>query len=94
MPKVARKMKTKYNIEDPRGEYLAEIDHWIKQGLNGKTFYGGDEASFVDCSVFGVLRSGHQLGTVKMAMSHNKDFALWYDRCYPLMTGERLSHAE
>jgi microsomal prostaglandin-E synthase 2 len=94
MPKVARRMKKKYNIEDPRREYLAEIDHWVKEGLNGNKFYGGDEASFVDCSVFGVLRSGHQLGTVKMAMSHNKDFALWYDRCYPLMTGERLSHAE
>ncbi len=57
MPKVARRMKAKHNIEDPRGEYLAQIDHWVKEGLNGKTFYGGDKASFVDCSVFGVLRS-------------------------------------
>jgi len=94
MPMVARKMKKKHNIQDPRAEYLAEIDQWVKEGLDGKTFYGGDEASFVDCSVFGVLRSGHQLGTVKMAMAHSKDFATWYDRCYPLMTEDRLSEAE
>ncbi len=91
MPKVARKMKDKYNIQDPHGEYLEAIDHWINNGLNGKAFYGGEEASFVDCSVFGVLRSGHQLGTVKMAMQHNKDFAIWYDKCYPLMSGDRVS---
>jgi len=94
MPKVARRMKAKHNIQDPRSEYLAEIDHWVKEGLNGKTFYGGDEASFVDCSIFGVLRSGHKLGIIKMAMAHNKDFAIWYDLCYPLMTGDRLSNAE
>ena len=94
MPKVARRMKEKHNIQDPLGEYLAEIDHWVKNGLNGKDFYGGKEASFVDCSVFGVLRSGNELGIVKMAKSHNKDFAVWYDRCYPLMSDERLSNAE
>lgn len=94
MPKVARRMKEKYNIKDPKSEYLEGIDHWINDGLKGKSFYGDNEPSFVDCSVFGVLSSGHQLGTVKMAKDHNKDFALWYDKCYPLMSDDRLSHSE
>lgn len=93
MPKVARKMKEKHNINNPKSEYLEGIDHWVNDGLQGKTFYGGDKPSFVDCSVFGVLSSGHELGTVKMAMDHNKDFALWYDKCYPLMSDTRLSNS-
>ena len=90
MPKVARKMKERHNIQNPQKEYLDAIDYWVKDGLNGKPFYGGEQASFVDCSVFGVLRSGHQLGIVKMAKQHNKEFALWYDKCYPLMSEDRI----
>jgi microsomal prostaglandin-E synthase 2 len=90
MPKVARKMKERHNIQNPQKEYLDDIDYWVKDGLNGKPFYGGEQASFVDCSVFGVLRSGHQLGIVKMAKQHNKEFALWYDKCYPLMSEDRI----
>ncbi len=94
MPKVARKMKEKHNIQNPRQEYLNAIDYWVKDGLQGNPFYGGEQASFVDCSVFGVLRSGHQLGIIKMAKQHNKKFALWYDKCYPLMSGDRVSNPE
>lgn len=86
MPKVARKMKQKYNIQDPEKEYLEGIDHWVKDGLKSQHFYGGDKPNFVDCSVFGVLNSCHELGIVKRAMTHSKDFALWYNRCHPLMT--------
>lgn len=86
MPKVAKKMKAKYNIEDAESEYLAAIDHWAENGLKGQHFFGGDKPDYVDCSVFGVLNSCHELGVVKRAMQHNKHFALWYDRCHPLMT--------
>jgi len=91
MPKVARKMKEKHNIVDAKAEYLDAIDHWVDNGLKGQAFYGGEQPSFVDCSVFGVLRSGHQLGVVKLAKDHNKHFALWYDKCYPLMSAKRVS---
>jgi len=87
MPKVARKMKEKHNIVNPESEYLDAIDHWVKNGLKGNNFYGGDSANFVDCSVFGVLNSCHELGVVKRAMHHSKEFALWYNRCHPLMAG-------
>ncbi len=86
MPKVARKMKEKHGIVDVKAEFLKEIDKWVDEGLKGQPYYGGEQASFVDCSVFGVLSSGHQLGVVKLAMQHNKDFAIWYDKCYPFMT--------
>lgn len=94
MPKVARKLMKKYNIEDAPKEFRVAIDHWVDKGLNGQAFYGGDAPNFVDCSVFGVLRSGHQLGVVKPAMQHNRDFAIWYDKCYPLMSGDRVSNPE
>jgi len=86
MPKVAKKLQTKYNIEDPKTEYLAAIDHWSNNGLDGKIFYGGDQPDFVDCSVFGVLNSCHQLGPVKMAMQQNLAFADWYNRCLTEMS--------
>ena len=87
MPKVARKMKAKHNIVNAESEYLDAIDHWVEKGLKGNNFFGGDSANFVDCSVFGVLNSCHQLGVVKRAMHHSKEFALWYNRCHPLMAG-------
>ncbi len=94
MPKVARKMMAKHNIQNAKTEFLKEIDHWVEDGLKGQAFYGGDSPSFVDCSVFGVLRSGHQLGVVKSAKRHNKHFAIWYDKCYPMMSGDRISNPE
>ncbi len=86
MPKVARKMKNKYNIVNAESEFLDAIDHWSNNGLKGNDFFGGDKPDYVDCSVFGVLNSCHELGVVKRAMQHSKEFALWYNRCHPLMT--------
>jgi microsomal prostaglandin-E synthase 2 len=86
MPKVARKMKEKHNIKDPQGEFLAAIDHWASNALKGQNFYSGDQAGFVDCSVFGVLNSVEKLGTVALAEAHNAEFAAWYARCKPLMS--------
>jgi len=85
MPRVATKMKLKHNIEDVEKEFLAAIDHWVDNGLAGKTFFGDQQADFVDCSVFGVLRSTDQLGAIHLAKAHNSDFSTWYDTCYPLM---------
>jgi len=94
MPKIARKLMKKHNIEDAPKEFKIAIDHWVDKGLNGQAFYGGDAPNFVDCSVFGVLRSGHQLGVIKPVMQYSRDFAIWYDRCYPLMSGDRVSNPE
>ena len=87
MPRVATKMKLKHHIEDVEKEFLGAIDHWINNGLAGKTFFGNDKPDFVDCSVFGVLRSSDELGVIELAKSHNADFATWYNACYPMMNG-------
>ena len=89
MPKVSKKLKTKHNITDEKAEFLVAIDHWVEQGLDGKNFFGGEQADFVDCSVFGVLRAGDQLGVVSMAKAHNPTFSQWYDRCAPIMSGQK-----
>jgi len=81
MPKVANKLKAKYNIKDAEIEFREAIDHWSDNGLDGKLFYGGDKPDFVDCSVFGVLNSCHELGPVTIAMQQNLAFADWYNRC-------------
>ncbi len=86
MPKVARKMKKKHNIVDAEKEFLAAIDYWSSEGLKGNEFFGGDKPDYVDCSMFGVLNSCHDLGVVKRAMEHNKIFAHWYNKCHSLMT--------
>lgn len=86
MPKVAKNLQIKYGIRNPQLEYLSAIDHWLNKGIDGKLFYGGDKPNFVDCSVFGVLNSCHELGPVKMAMQQNIAFADWYNRCITLMT--------
>ena len=88
MPKVAKRLQLKHQIKDPKTEFLSAIDHWVTEGLQGKSFFGGESADFVDCSVFGVLRSGDQLGIIAMAKAHNAEFAAWYDRCYPIMSGQ------
>ncbi|MCK5809719.1 MAG: glutathione S-transferase family protein [Cocleimonas sp.] len=85
MPRVATKMKLKHKIDDVEKEYLAAIDHWVKEGLAGKAFFGDNKPDFVDCSVFGILRSSDQLGAIDLAKSHNTEFAQWYDACYPMM---------
>jgi len=89
MPKVAKKLKNKHNIIDPKAEFLTAIDHWVNSGLNGQNFFGGEQADFVDCSVFGVLRSGEKLGVIDMAKAHNATFAKWYDSCSPIMSGQK-----
>jgi microsomal prostaglandin-E synthase 2 len=88
MPKVAKKMQAKHTIVDVEAEFLAEIDYWVNDGLQGKDFFGGDQADFIDCSVFGVLHSSYELGVIELAKQHNATFYRWYMACYPLMTTE------
>jgi len=88
MPRVATKMKLKHNINDVEKEFLIAIDHWMSNGIAEKAFFGGDKPDFVDCSVFGVLRSSDQLGAIQLAKSHNSNFSKWYNACYPLMNGD------
>ncbi len=86
MPKVAKKMKAKYGINDASAEFLVAIDKWVNSGLNNQTFFGGEQPDLIDSSVFGVLHSSHDLGVVSLACSHSPAFADWYNACLPLMS--------
>ncbi|MCK5725536.1 MAG: glutathione S-transferase N-terminal domain-containing protein [Thiotrichaceae bacterium] len=86
MPKVSRKIMLKHNIVDVEKEFLQAIDKWVDSGLQGRQFFGGEKADFIDCSVFGVLYSSHALGPIDDAKKHNPTFAIWYDHCRKLMT--------
>lgn len=86
MPKMARKMKARHGIEDETSEFLSAIDKWVDSGLNNNPFFGGDQPDLIDCSVFGVLHSSHDLGVIRLAKQHNPQFASWYDSCLPLMS--------
>ena len=54
MPRVANKMKLKHQIQKPESEFQAALAHWVDKGLENKAFYGGEQPSLVDTSVFGV----------------------------------------
>lgn len=88
MPKVSKKMKAKYGIEDASQEFLVAIDHWVDKGLNKQTYFGGKQPDLIDCSLFGVLHSSHELGVISLASQHNPTFAAWYQSCLPLMSSK------
>ncbi|MGB1258095.1 MAG: glutathione S-transferase N-terminal domain-containing protein [Thiolinea sp.] len=81
MPKVARKMKAKHQIEDATAEFAEAIDHWVNDGLVGKRFFAGEQPGQVDTSVFGVLHSVDGLGILEREKARNEAFARWYDAC-------------
>lgn len=85
MPKVARKMKARNNIDNPAREFSVAIDHWVEQGLAGKTYFGGEQADQIDTSVFGVLHSSRGMGIVEAEKDRNPTFARWYDACAQTM---------
>jgi microsomal prostaglandin-E synthase 2 len=84
MPRVAVKMKLKHNIRDTEAEFHAAIDHWVKQGLAGKAFFGGETPSLIDTSVYGVLSSTAGMGIIEQATTHNPAFGQWYEATHAL----------
>lgn len=84
MSKVAKKKALKLGITDPVNELKSAIDKWVNEGLKGQTFYGGNQPSIADLSVFGVLRSTEQLDVVDIACEHEPVFATWYAKCKQL----------
>lgn len=85
MPRVANKMKLKHHIQNPESEFQAALAHWVEAGLGGKAFYGGEQPSLVDTSVFGVLRSAQGMEFMEAAATTNPTFGRWYEACRSLM---------
>jgi microsomal prostaglandin-E synthase 2 len=85
MPRVANKMKLKHQIQNPESEFQAALAHWVDKGLENKAFYGGEQPSLVDTSVFGVLRSAQGMGILEAAALTNPTFGRWYEACRGMM---------
>ncbi len=84
MSKVAKKKALKLGITDPINELKTAIDKWVNEGLKGQAFYGGEQPSIADLSVFGVFRSTEELDVVNIARQHAPAFATWYASCKKL----------
>lgn len=84
MSKVAKKKALKLGISDPIKELKIAIDKWVDEGLKGQPFYGGDQPSVADLSVFGVFRSTEKLNVVDIACEHKQAFSNWYAKCKQL----------
>lgn len=81
---VAKKLKKKYAIEEPRAALYGAIGTWLAEvdahAGGGAGFYsGGDEPGVVDLAVWGVLHSLEPFDTWGDVVA-NTDVAGWYER--------------
>ena len=75
------KIKKKYNIQDERKELKETLHTWtnaLNQHPTNK-FLHGDEVSFPDVVVYGVLRSVKDFSTFREIMADNSRLKKWYD---------------
>jgi microsomal prostaglandin-E synthase 2 len=72
---VAKKLKEKHNIKEPRKLLYEKINYWL-ENLNGK-FMGGEKPNIADLTLFGYLRSIENLRTF-YDLRINTDIDKWY----------------
>lgn len=78
MTLVAKKIKTREGITDPKAFLITKAKEWAK-GLAGRPFMGGDSPNGADLAVYGISRSveGLHAGDI---LNENKIFSDWYRR--------------
>lgn len=78
---VAKKLKKKYAIEEPRAALYAAVGEWLAEvDARGGAFYSGtDEPGLVDLAVWGVLHSLEPFDTWADVTEHT-DVGGWYER--------------
>lgn len=88
MTMVAKKIKKREEIEDPK-EFLRRMTAQWVEGLEGRTFMGGDQPNAADVAVFGICRA---VGNLKAGpiFQENKDFWSWLE-AMKSQTGLELS---
>lgn len=75
---IAKKLKTKYAIEDEREALYAAIEAYMG-AVGDREFLGGSEPNMADLSVFGVVRSVAGLDTFDDLMAHTS-IKPWFTR--------------
>lgn len=81
MSKVAKRKAAERGIENAEQDLKDAIDRWMDEAVADQAFYGGENPSLADLSVWGVLRSTQGMGPVEDLKAHRADFADWYQRC-------------
>uniref|UniRef100_K3WFT3 Prostaglandin E synthase 2 n=1 Tax=Globisporangium ultimum (strain ATCC 200006 / CBS 805.95 / DAOM BR144) TaxID=431595 RepID=K3WFT3_GLOUD len=75
---IAKKLKTKYDIEDEREALYEAINSYV-DAVGDRDFLGGTEPNMADLSVFGVVRSVAGLQTFDDLMQHTS-IKPWFTR--------------
>lgn len=75
---IAKKLKTKYAIDDEREALYAAITSYL-DAVGDRDFLGGSEPNMADLSVFGVVRSVAGLTTFDDLMA-NTAIEPWFTR--------------
>eukprot|EP00871_Galdieria_phlegrea_P000819 jgi/Galph1/1738/GphlegSOOS_G416.1 len=76
---VAKRLKSKYHIQDERESLYEAINLWCTQAVGEKAFLGGQEPCLADLVMFGVLRS-LQYYTVFQDIQQHTRMHSWYQR--------------
>jgi microsomal prostaglandin-E synthase 2 len=79
-------MKAGYDGQDPRPPLYEKINHWVHDGLKGKTFHGGNQPDLADLDIYGIIQSQRFL-PVFDDMIRNTDpvFSEWINNMDALM---------
>ncbi|GJD10053.1 Prostaglandin E synthase 2 [Galdieria sulphuraria] len=81
---VAKRLKSKYNIQDERRSLYEAINLWCKEGIGDKTFCGGEQPALTDLVMFGVVRS-LEYYDVFQDIQANTDMNSWYQKMQRLV---------
>lgn len=77
---ISKKLKTKYEIDDPREALYRAVDEYLATMAPQASFAGGADPNLSDVMVFGVLRSIEGLDTFDDLMRHSPDIQAWFGR--------------
>jgi microsomal prostaglandin-E synthase 2 len=81
---VAKRLKSKYDIQDERRSLYEAVNLWCRQGVGDKSFCGGEQPGLADLVMFGVLRSLKYYDVFEDIQA-NTDMHLWYHRMQALV---------
>ncbi|GJQ14818.1 hypothetical protein GpartN1_g6609.t1 [Galdieria partita] len=81
---VAKRLKSKYEIQDERQSLYEAINLWCREGVGNKSFCGGDQPALTDLVMFGVLRS-LEYYDVFQDIQANTDVNSWYQKMHRLV---------
>lgn len=79
---IGRKLKTKYDISDPRTEIHQAAAEWTQAigEAGGKFLAGAEKPGVADLSVYGVLRAIQTFDTFREMREQNAELGVWFDR--------------